>query len=52
MIKPPRAYFAAYLKADGDREKEREALQGLPEEWRPLLATYIKINEARKNEKK
>ena len=51
MIKPPRAYFAAYLKAEGDREKEREALQGCPEEWKDLVRTYIKIHKGRQNER-
>lgn len=51
MSDRPRHYLTAYLKADGDREKEREALQGCPEEWKDLVRTYIKIHKGRNNDK-
>lgn len=51
MEKMPRQYFRDYLKAEGDREKEREALQGCPEEWKDLVRTYIKIHKGRQNER-
>ena len=47
--KPPRKYFSDYVAAGDDRELQRKALKGLPEEWRLLLRTYIKINEEREN---
>ena len=49
MKERPRHYLTAYLKADGDREKEREALAGMPIEFRPLLTTYIGIHKERSN---
>lgn len=50
MEKMPRQYFSAWLKSEGDKEAEREALSGLPVEWRPLLKTYIRIHKERNNE--
>ncbi len=47
----PRHYLAAYLKADGDRDKEREALRGCPEEWKELVKTHIKIQKGKNNER-
>lgn len=47
----PRHYLAAYLKARGDRDKEREALAGCPEEWQDLVKTHIKIQKGKKNER-
>lgn len=49
MEKMPRQYFRDYLKAEGDREKEREALAGCPEEWKELVRTHIKIHKGRQN---
>jgi len=46
----PRHYLAAYIAADGDTKKEREALAGMPIEFRPLLTTYIRIHKERNNE--
>lgn len=51
MSDRPRHYLTAYLKAEGDREKEREALAGCPEEWKELVRTYIKIHKGRNNDK-
>lgn len=47
----PRHYLAAYLKARGDRDKEREALAGCPEEWQDLVKTHIKIQKWKNNER-
>lgn len=49
--KPPRKYFSDYVAAGDDRELQRQALNGLPEEWRDLLKTYIKIHKGRQNER-
>jgi hypothetical protein len=47
----PRHYLTAYLKANGDRNKEREALVGCPEEWQNLVKTHIKIQKGKNNER-
>jgi len=46
----PRHYLFAYIAADGENKKEREALAGMPVEFRPLLTTYIGIHKERNNE--
>ncbi len=47
----PRHYLMAYLKANGDRDREREALAGCPEEWQDLVKTHIKIQKGKNNER-
>jgi hypothetical protein len=51
MEKMPRLYFKVWIKVEGDKEAEREALSGLPVEWRPLLTTYIQIHKGKNNER-
>lgn len=49
MEKMPRHYVSAYFAAKGDRDKEREALAGCPEEWKELVRTHIKIHKGKSN---
>lgn len=38
----PRQYASAYLRAGDDREKQRLALVGCPEDWQELVRYLIK----------
>ena len=44
----PRHYASAYMEVKGDKEAEREALQGCPKEFQALVRTHIRIEEARR----
>ena len=46
--KLPHQYAAAFLKAS-DKESQKLALQGCPQEWRDLVKTHIKIKRMRES---
>jgi hypothetical protein len=46
--KLPRHYAAEFLKAK-DKDSQKLALQGCPQEWQELVKTHIKIKRMRES---